>query len=76
MKWTSPQCVSAMVLLASGVLLCYIAYFGSDIKDVPEGALWYMGQMLVYAGGIFGIKLYADGKFVRFKQDIKDELKK
>lgn len=74
MKWSSPQTVSAMVLLASGVLLCYIAFFLSDSKDVPEGALWYFGQTLIYAGGIFGIKLYADGKFIRFKKDIEDKI--
>lgn len=74
MKWSSPQTVSAMALLISGVLLCYIAFFLSEDKDVPEGALWYFGQTLIYAGGIFGIKLYADGKFIRFKKDIEDKM--
>ena len=74
MKWTSPQTVSAMILLLSGVILCYIAFIMSDANDVPEGALWYFGQTLIYAGGIFGIKLYADGKFIRFKKDIENKI--
>lgn len=54
------QYVTAVVTLASGVVMCFIAYFNSKNQDVPSGALWYFGQTMVYAATIFGFKLAAD----------------
>lgn len=54
------QYTTAVVTLASGIAMCYLAYFIGDMKDIPSGALWYFGQTIVYAGTIFGFKLVAD----------------
>lgn len=51
---------SALVTLASGIIICFIALFMSDDNDVPNGALWYFGQTLVYAATICGFKLMID----------------
>jgi len=74
MKWSSPQCVAALSMLFSGAVLCYIAYFLSENKDVPDGALWYLGQVIVFAGSVFGLKGYTDSKYIKFKNDIKQEI--
>ncbi len=54
------QYMTAVVTLASGIIMCYMAYFMSDSQDIPSGALWYFGQTMVYAATIFGFKLAID----------------
>lgn len=54
------QYATAVATLLSGVVMCFVAFFGSGRTDVPSGALWYFGQTLVYAATIFGFKLAAD----------------
>lgn len=54
------QYTTAVATLMSGVVMCFVAFFGSGQRDVPSGALWYFGQTLVYAATIFGFKLAAD----------------
>lgn len=54
------QYTTAVVTLASGVVMCFLAFFRSEYQDVPSGALWYFGQTMVYAATIFGFKLAAD----------------
>jgi hypothetical protein len=51
---------TAVTTLLSGIFLCYVAFFRSKDGDVPDGALWYFGQTLVYAATIFGFKLAVD----------------
>ncbi len=48
---------TAVLMLVSGIILCYIAFFSSENKDVPDGTLWYLGQTIVYAATIFGFKI-------------------
>jgi len=54
------QYATAVVTLASGIVMCYVAFFKSGSTDVPSGALWYFGQTMVYAATIFGFKLAVD----------------
>ncbi len=54
------QYTTAVVTLISGIVMCYIAFFRSPEGDVPNGALWYFGQTMVYAATIFGFKLAVD----------------
>lgn len=51
---------TAVTTLLSGIVLCYIAFLRSKDGDVPDGALWYFGQTLVYAATIFGFQLAVD----------------
>lgn len=60
MKWSSPQVVTAVGSIIAGFLLCFVAYFHSTDNDVPEGVLLVLGQAFVYAGTIFGCKVYID----------------
>lgn len=55
--------VSAMVLLGTGVVLCFISFFSPPVKgEISDSALWYLGQSLIYAGSVFGLKNYIDYK--------------
>lgn len=51
------QYCSALITLASGIVMCFMAFLLSPVDDVPNGALWYFGQTIVYAATIFGFKL-------------------
>lgn len=53
---------SAVVCLASGIVMCFLAFFLSVSEHMADNALWYFGETLVYAGSIFGIKEYVDFK--------------
>lgn len=48
---------SAMLTLTSGIVMCFTAFLMGESDDVPNGALWYFGQTIVYAATIFGFRL-------------------
>lgn len=54
---------SAIVVLISGILLAYVSYFTSQMRDVTDNVLWYFAQTLMYAGSIFGVAIAIDAKF-------------
>lgn len=53
---------SAILMLLSGIVMCFLAFFMEVGEHVADNALWYMGEALIYASGIFGIKEYVDMK--------------
>lgn len=73
MKWTSPQAVTAVAALILGFLLIYLDFFLSEEGQVHDSSLYVLGQSFLYAGAIFGVKGYVDGKFVKFKNEEKNE---
>lgn len=62
MKWTSPQTVSALGALLLGFTLIYLDFFMAEDNKVHDSTLWVLGQAFIYAGSIFGIKGYVDGR--------------
>ncbi len=71
MKWTSPQCVTACGSLLLGFALIFLDFFMSELHQVHDSSLWVLGQSFLYAGSIFGLKGYVDGKFTKFKNETK-----
>lgn len=73
------QYSTAVVALTSGIALAFLQYF--DAKDLSNGVLGYVAQVLVYAAGIFGVTMYWNGKYkestamfdARFKE-LKEEV--
>ena len=53
---------SAIVVLTSGIVLAYVSYFTSQMRDVTDNVLWYFAQTLMYAGSIFGVAISIDDK--------------
>ena len=66
MKWTSPQCITAVGSLILGFLLIFCDFFMSADNYIHDSSLWVLGQAFLYAGAIFGVKGYIDGKFIKF----------
>lgn len=58
---------SAIVVLTSGIVLAYVSYFTSQIRDVTDNVLWYFAQTLMYAGSVFGVAIAIDAKFENIK---------
>lgn len=58
---------SAIVVLTSGIVLTYVSYFTSQMRDVTDNVLWYFAQTLMYAGSIFGVAIAIDAKFENIK---------
>lgn len=58
---------SAIVVLTSGIVLAYVSYFTSQMRDVTDNVLWYFSQTLMYAGSIFGVAIAIDAKFENIK---------
>ncbi|MBR1593317.1 MAG: hypothetical protein IJ659_00900 [Alloprevotella sp.] len=49
--------LSALATLASGIGLCTAGFVLSEAHTVNDSLLFYMGECLLYAGGIFNIRL-------------------
>lgn len=58
---------SAIVVLTSGIVLAYVSYFTSQMRDVTDNVLWNFAQTLMYAGSIFGVAIAIDAKFENIK---------
>ena len=58
---------SAIGVLTSGIVLAYVSYFTSQMRDVTDNVLWYFAQTLMYAGSIFGVAIAIDAKFENIK---------
>lgn len=68
MKWTSPQTVSALASLFLGFTLIYLDFFMTEGNEVHDSTLWVLGQAFIYAGSIFGLKGYVDGRLGNFNK--------
>lgn len=66
---------SALGMLVSGVVLVFLCFFLNDY-DLKDSVLWYLGQCLVYAGSIFGVRAYMSSKYGEFKTYVDAEIKK
>lgn len=73
MKWTSPQCITAVGSLVLGFLLIFLDFFLTVNNEIHDGSLWVLGQAFLYAAAMFGVKGYVDGKFIKFKENMKNE---
>ena len=70
MQRNTKECIqygSAIVVLTSGIVLAYVSYLTSQMRDVTDNVLWYFAQTLMYAGSIFGVAIAIDAKFENIK---------
>lgn len=63
--------ISALVTLASGILLSFLSFFLSRYQ-IHESVLWYFAQTLMYAGSCFGIGAYVRNFEKKFENNNKD----
>lgn len=66
------QVWSAIGMLIAGTALSIAGFIVAPAGEIHDSVLWFFAQCLIYAGSIFGVGIYVNGKF----QDIKKELTK
>lgn len=52
---------TAVAMIASGITLTFICFF-SNGHEISDSVLWYVAQCLVYAGSVFGVTMYINGR--------------
>lgn len=52
----------AIILVISGVVLCYLSFYTPPVGEVAGSVLGYFGECLVWAGSVFGIVEYVNYK--------------
>lgn len=68
------QYLIASIMVLSGIVLAFFSFFING--DVTDGVLWYVGQGLTFAGGVFGVSVYFRTKLGQAKTEIKEVLKR
>lgn len=63
------QYATAVVAAISGIVLAFIQYFESG--DLSNGVLGYVGEVLVFAAGIFGTTMYVNDRISELKTFVK-----
>lgn len=53
---------SAIALLLFGCVLCLAGFVVDPAGAVDNSVLYIFGQVLLYAGSVFGISLFVDGR--------------
>lgn len=56
----SLQNMTALVVLATGIVLSYISFFVPPQGEIANSVLQYFAQTLMFAGSVFGLKIYVD----------------
>ena len=55
------QYITAIFTLFTGIVMCFLSFFLNDYI-VHDSALWYFGETMAFAGGVFGIGIYVNSK--------------
>lgn len=62
MKKNSIQQITAVGMLVFGCTLTAIGFAIEPAGEIHNSVLWVLGQSLIYAGSVFGLKNYVDAK--------------
>ena len=54
------QTITAVVLIATGIVMSFIGFWTPPKGEISDSVLWYFAQTLIYAGSVFGLKVYVD----------------
>lgn len=54
------QMITALVVLTTGIVLSYISFFLPPQGEITNSVLQYFAQTLMFAGSVFGLKIYVD----------------
>ena len=67
---TDIQVYSAVGMLIAGVALSVAGFVAPPYGEISDSVLWFFAQCLIYAGSIFGVGIYIQGKFADLKNDL------
>ena len=62
MKKLGLQRATAVLMLLWGVLITSLGFYTEPQGEVSSSVCWILGQSLIYAGSVFGLKNYVDVK--------------
>lgn len=68
------QYTTAMVLIASGILLAFISFF--LIHTITSGVLIYIAQAFTTGGAIFGVSIYFKNQLIEAHGETMEKVKK
>lgn len=63
------QYLTAVAMLASGIVMSFMGFFASPVGEISDSVLWYTAQTLIYAGSVFGLTAYVDGRIRKIEKD-------
>ena len=66
----SIQVWSAIGMLAIGTALVVAGFIVPPTGEVSDSVLWFFGECLIYAGSIFGISIYVNGKIHNIRREL------
>ena len=52
--------LSAIGMLMAGIGLTIAGFIVPPLGEISDSVLWFTAQTLIYAGSIFGVKVYID----------------
>lgn len=67
------QYTTAMVLIASGILLAFVSFF--LIHTITSGVLIYIAQAFTAGGAIFGVSIYFKNQLIEAHGETMDKVK-
>ncbi len=71
---TDFQVYSAVGMLIAGLALATAGFCVDPLGEIHDSVLWIFAQCLIYAGSIFGVGIYMQGKLNDFRDEIKERL--
>lgn len=67
------QYTTAMVLIASGILLAFVSFF--LIHTITSGVLIYIAQAFTAGGAIFGVSIYFKNQLIEARGETMNKMK-
>lgn len=59
------QLITALVTLATGIVLAFFSFFRPPGGEIAGSVLNYFAQTLMFAGSVFGLKVYVDHRLTK-----------
>lgn len=57
---SNTQYSMALVLLVSGIVLCYLGFYKEPVGSISSSVLQYFAECLIWAASVFGLTAYVD----------------
>ena len=70
---TNVQYATAIGTLISGIVMCFLSFFLNEYV-VHDSALWYFGETMSFAGGIFFFFFYVNYKVKNAEQRLSSKI--
>jgi 4-amino-4-deoxy-L-arabinose transferase-like glycosyltransferase len=68
------QVVSALLMLLGGYVLAVVGFFTPPRGEIHSSVLSLFAECLVYAGSIFGVTIYIQGKYSELRSFVEEKM--